>query len=838
MALHQIRVTVARPVEGALYALSGSNVTIVTRGGDPAIAGDRVALWKDAAGTMPQANPLAITDGVYSCWLEEGDYDEVIDGERRAFNVLRTQRVNALEASRGAANGVAPLDAASKLPVAHLPPIDVSHLAFDPATESELGVHDASQTAHPALRTRLDAVEASNAGKVPYALFDAKGDLLVGTGPDTATPLLLGADGHVLTADSTQPAGVKWAAVPGGTGGYVATRVSTAATDGTDAAPQLQSEITAMAGTGVLELVHGKTYTLGSGGSLKLPRGAAGLRINLNGATLKLTAGCRTAFAFERVADHDTFQNVTVENGTVDADNVAGLGRSSVILGATGYDRVNWKALRLRKLRAINIPVTVDTIPEPSYLRFGVQITTVQNAYELVQNRIEDILIEDVKIAGGLYGFAIYGTGSSAANEANVYLNDITVRDCEHTIPTGPFPNLTGLAYAANVHIGSYGYGGRCLVENFHGTNSPDVGCEINGFRRATLRNVNIKDANQSAYLLRNYNTTWATAANITSQIVTLEDCDAERDNLVVTEATKGSLGCDAYSLGGARSLGHVVMHNCSVRVRRQDFLGFAGRAITTNGAPVRSLTLSGKFTAIYEEVNANPAAAIYPAVMFNLDFGTGPAVFRARDIVTRMAAVKSGTNTLGARLMLLDGDDLTVDIDGWDIDWTLTGSSPCYGVSLGDSTQTINGRIARMKVRNLTDNASSRAVYVDVNWSGTRLDLENNDWSGMAAQVTETQVVNSAHRAKIHQRHNRYKADRPITTITAGASPYVYQNTTSIDQNVIVRAGTVSLIETSVDGATYESTGETAGVFPVPNGYYLRVTHTAAPTMRGVPVR
>ena len=45
-------------------------------------------------------------------------------------------------------------------------------------------------------------------------IFDAKGDLIVGTGSDTGTRVALGTNGYVLTADSNETNGVKWAAAP------------------------------------------------------------------------------------------------------------------------------------------------------------------------------------------------------------------------------------------------------------------------------------------------------------------------------------------------------------------------------------------------------------------------------------------------------------------------------------------------------------------------------------------------------------------------------------------------------------------------------------------------
>ena len=106
--------------------------------------------------------------------------------------------------------------------------------------------------------------------------WDAKGDLLVGTTSDAFDQLTVGADGDVLTADSAQPTGVKWAAAGGAptNAQYV-----TLAVDGT-----LTDERVLTAGD-ALDLTDG-----GAGSNVTLDVKVDGVTVQVNGSCLLYTS--------------------------------------------------------------------------------------------------------------------------------------------------------------------------------------------------------------------------------------------------------------------------------------------------------------------------------------------------------------------------------------------------------------------------------------------------------------------------------------------------------------------------------------------------------------------
>lgn len=72
-------------------------------------------------------------------------------------------------------------------------------------------------SASTTLEQRTPSQVLADIAAVGHSVADAKGDLLVASAADTFTRLPVGSNGQVLTADSAESTGVKWAAAGGGT---------------------------------------------------------------------------------------------------------------------------------------------------------------------------------------------------------------------------------------------------------------------------------------------------------------------------------------------------------------------------------------------------------------------------------------------------------------------------------------------------------------------------------------------------------------------------------------------------------------------------------------------
>jgi len=80
----------------------------------------------------------------------------------------------------------------------------------------QLRVTDVSDTEIGYLNGVTSSIQTQLDARVEESLFDAKGDLLVGSADNTPAKLAVGADGYILTANTSAANGIEWAAAPVG----------------------------------------------------------------------------------------------------------------------------------------------------------------------------------------------------------------------------------------------------------------------------------------------------------------------------------------------------------------------------------------------------------------------------------------------------------------------------------------------------------------------------------------------------------------------------------------------------------------------------------------------
>lgn len=147
----------------------------------------------------------------------------------------------------------------------------IAATANDTVTRLAVGANGTVLTADSAQPTGLTWTTVSGSG-IPASLLDAKGDLLAATADNTAARLAVGTNGQVLTADSTQATGLRWATASAGTASQPSTLIVAAngsgvtgnyQCDGTADDVEINAALTALrAGTGGRVLLTAGTYNL------------------------------------------------------------------------------------------------------------------------------------------------------------------------------------------------------------------------------------------------------------------------------------------------------------------------------------------------------------------------------------------------------------------------------------------------------------------------------------------------------------------------------------------------------------------------------------------------
>lgn len=100
--------------------------------------------------------------------------------------------------------------------------------------DTDTGLAGNSDTKVPSQKAVKSYVDTQVATQIPDSLIDAKGDIVVGSADNTPTRLAVGTNGYVLTADSGEATGMKWAQY--GTNSLVINETPSGTVDGSNKA--------------------------------------------------------------------------------------------------------------------------------------------------------------------------------------------------------------------------------------------------------------------------------------------------------------------------------------------------------------------------------------------------------------------------------------------------------------------------------------------------------------------------------------------------------------------------------------------------------------------------
>ena len=286
---------------------------------------------------------------------------------------------------------------------------------------------DADHSKLNAIEANADVTDATNvnaAGAVMNSDLDTKGEILVGDGSGDPTALSVGQNGYILTADSSEATGVKWAANAGGGGGGAIGNVVE------DTTPQLG---------GNLDVQANEINTSTTNGNIKLnPNGTGVVEIKGDGSsadgTLQLNCSQNSHGVKIKSPAHSAGASYTL---TLPVNVVNGQFLKTDTNGV-----LSWAAVDLTALSASNL--TSGTVPDarfPATLPAASAANLTSIPAGNLTGTVADARISTLtasKLTGALPaidGSALTGVASTTGGGA-IYENSATI-SASRTIPSG-----------------------------------------------------------------------------------------------------------------------------------------------------------------------------------------------------------------------------------------------------------------------------------------------------------------------------------------------------------------------------------------------------------------
>ena len=286
---------------------------------------------------------------------------------------------------------------------------------------------DADHSKLNAIEANADVTDATNvnaAGAVMNSDLDTKGEILVGDGSGDPTALPVGQNGYILTADSSEATGIKWAANAGGGGGGAIGNVVE------DTTPQLG---------GNLDVQANEINTSTTNGNIKLnPNGTGVVEIKGDGSsadgTLQLNCSQNSHGVKIKSPAHSAGASYTL---TLPVNVVNGQFLKTDTNGV-----LSWAAVDLTALSASNL--TSGTVPDarfPATLPAASAANLTSIPAGNLTGTVADARISTLtasKLSGALPaidGSALTGVASTTGGGA-IYENSATI-SASRTIPSG-----------------------------------------------------------------------------------------------------------------------------------------------------------------------------------------------------------------------------------------------------------------------------------------------------------------------------------------------------------------------------------------------------------------
>jgi hypothetical protein len=520
-------------------------------------------------------------------------------------------------------------------------------------------------------------------------------------------------------------------------------------------------------------------YLWNSSGHAPLPQLSSTQGLHISGAgadvtEIKLTANALGAFSMPRVAaDNETYQNILIEDLTVNANNVASATNYFVLLGnliaGAWSQRPNFKNIVVRRCRTINVPAA-STDGSSTGSRQSISICSRQptaptstgdttNGAATIANATGNwrtgLAISGTGIPAGAYVTKVSGstltisanatatntgtalTGSMGEATQNT-ITDILVEDCDFGGGVGVFvggttggastpvnvfydrlrfnrikhdTGITPSASAAHatIQVGSTAYGGQVSIADCDSTGASDVSYELDQPQTATVERCRGTDPYNHSFLIRNI----AASEDVNSQTIRFRNCVGRCVNLAQDVNNPKSVGWTLGGSGDTSVIGHVILDGCSYVSRAPGF-NTDGSAFRMGSTRVRRTTIRD-MTAVHDAVSvAVPASNINPNLFkIRPDPVTGTARVTIDGLLLKVAGSQASTGggSLVPRLIDLaaGGTTATTIIDVKGVEVDYSVTGAASGV-----TSVINVGVNQGTVRGQI----SRAKIL--NWSGS----------------------------------------------------------------------------------------------------------------------